>query len=102
MGFLTPTGAGRGQLLAGLRIYGSIDDLPMLTRSSGARAVIFAIPSATAAAAGRFEDLCRLSNVVPYRLTHELKKMWEDEDEVQRPPQQVLTDIHQSRGDVAI
>jgi UDP-GlcNAc:undecaprenyl-phosphate/decaprenyl-phosphate GlcNAc-1-phosphate transferase len=101
VGFLTQAGAGRGKLLAGLKICGSLDDLPMLTRSSGAKAVIFATPRATKAAVSRFEDLCRLANVVPYRLNIELEAMWEHDTDSMRP-QQGLADAHRDRSDVAI
>lgn len=101
VGFLTQAGAGRGKLLAGLKICGSIDDLPMLTRASGAKAVIFASPRATKAAMSRFEDLCRRANVVPYRLNTELEPMWDHDADAIRP-QQALVDIHRDRSDVAI
>jgi len=71
VGFLTSTDDDRGQWLAGLKVCGSIEDLPRVARACGAEAVIMAGPRATQAGISRFEELCRLSQVVPYRLnTH--------------------------------
>jgi UDP-GlcNAc:undecaprenyl-phosphate/decaprenyl-phosphate GlcNAc-1-phosphate transferase len=72
VGFLTSTDTGQGHWLAGLKICGAIEDLPRIARSSGAEAVIFASARATQASVNRFEDLCRLSNVAPYRLNTEV------------------------------
>lgn len=97
VGFVT-TDEPRGQRwLAGLRVCGSIEDLPRVTRSSGARAVIFASPRATEVTLNRFEELCRLSNVVPYRLNTQIGAMSDDGIEARRMPQPLLFEMRRQR-----
>ena len=97
VGFVTSTDARGDQWLAGLRVCGSIEDLPRVTRSSGARAVIFASSRATEATVTRFEELCRLSNVVPYRLNTQLDAMSDDGIEARRMPQPLLFEMRRQR-----
>jgi UDP-GlcNAc:undecaprenyl-phosphate/decaprenyl-phosphate GlcNAc-1-phosphate transferase len=96
VGFLTSAHTDGEQWLAGLKVCGSIEDLPELTRSSGARAVIFASPRATHATVSRLEELCRVSNVVPYRLNTELDGMPGDDD-ARRRPQPMLFEMRRHR-----
>jgi FlaA1/EpsC-like NDP-sugar epimerase len=76
VGFVTPTGLGQGRRLAGLKIWGSIDDLSLHAGASGAEAVVLARQRVPDAAVRRFEHLCRAAKVVPYRLNTELEAMW--------------------------
>jgi UDP-GlcNAc:undecaprenyl-phosphate/decaprenyl-phosphate GlcNAc-1-phosphate transferase len=96
VGFLTSPNDSSDEWLAGLKVCGSIDDLPRLTRSSGARAVILANPRATQASVSRFEELCRMSNVVPYRLNTPLVAMSDDVD-TQRVAQPLLFEMRRQR-----
>lgn len=84
VGFITATESGRGQSLAGLKIFGPVDELPQLASASGAQAVVLArrVPEAFVR---HFEDLCRLAEVVAYRLNTELELMREDSGSMATP-----------------
>ena len=95
VGFVTATGAGRGRLMAGLKILGSIEELPLIIDSSGARAVVLARQRAPEALVRRIEDLCRGANVVAFRLNTELEAMWDDGGDL---PTRVAADSAQTTG----
>lgn len=79
IGFVTSAGLGRGQLLAGLKILGSLAELPTLARASGARAAVLARRRLETDRVDAFQQLCRTADIVAYRLNTELEILGDDE-----------------------
>jgi FlaA1/EpsC-like NDP-sugar epimerase/predicted RNA-binding Zn-ribbon protein involved in translation (DUF1610 family) len=75
VGFVTPTGAGRGELLAGLKIWGAPDELPRLTRMAGADTVVIAKHGVREETVRRFQEICIYAHITLYRLHRELQSL---------------------------